>query len=651
MKTPTCERPLSFKTIPHEWRDCEAWPTVSTAHLAQEDRERFDRLALAVRTYVTTGALSEAARAGACSNQLVLDKVNRCLYLTEDGTIAGWRGLLSHVRLSTGYHRSELPTGARAAQSGASGSFQRFLEQNPVLRERLHAAIRTGGAPPGFQSRNPTFRSVYRSFKKACEDLGLGEDDYPFNSRSKGRRSVERYALAFLRGDPESVEVWYGKDARNGMSLGTGKKGFPLAVAPLDCAGADAHEMHCHGTVVIPGPAGPQRVPIERIWIFPVIDKGARCALRYGVSVCSELSAATMEEALAACSVPWAPRKLLVEGMRYQQGAGFPVGSIEGLSACRPCILQIDNAAQHYANRLIQSARRSLGCAVTFGPVGAWWRNGFTERFFRSLEQYGFQCLPSSTGSNSQDVRRKEPVRNAVRHEITWEELIDLVDVLLANYNATPTAALGGRAPLEVLRTGLGERHATYVPRPPVPVTAHSPALGTTVEIRRVAGHSKRGSAVCPYVQIDDVRYTAETLSSRWDLLGANVIVHIRESDMHVHAFLENGEDLGPLRCLHGGWAANKHSRAMRKAINALIRNGELAGIDPVNEYMSFLAKKATAEIRRKPNSVSHTGTLLAEASRVSGLPAPAVPARSAFASLPERPIPGHIRRPDWGRS
>jgi len=641
----------TFKTIPLHWRDCDSWPKVSTAHLDDEHRSRFDRLELAVRTYLKDGSLSAAADAGRCSKQLVLDKTNRCLCLTEDGTIAGWRGLLAYVRLSGGYHRVELPFGAEAAQAGAAGAFQRFLVEHPSVRDRLHAAIRSGGAPAGLTSRNPTINSVYRAFKRACDELHLGDDDYPLNSRSQGRRSVERYAAAFLKSDPQSVEVWYGEDARNGMSLGTGKKGFPLAVAPLDCAGADAHELHCYGVVVIPGPAGPQRVPIERIWVFPVLDKGCRCMLRYGVSICTELSAATMEEALASCSEPWVPRKLVVEGMRYREGAGFPVGTIDGLTACRPSILQIDNAAQHYANRLVQSARRSLGCAVTFGPVGAWWRNGFTERFFRSLEQYGFQCLPSSCGSNSQDVRRKNPVHNAVRHEITWEELIDLVDVLLANHNATPTSSLGGRSPLEVMRTGLAERHASYVPRPAVPVTAHTPALGTTVEIRRIAGQSKRGSAVCPYVQIDEARYTAETLSTRWDLLGANIILHIRESDMHVHAFLENGEDLGPLKCLHNGWAAHKHSRSMRKVINAHIRNGELLGIDPVNEYLAFLAKKAMAEVRSKPNAVSHAGTLLAEASRVSGLPVPATPARPAFASIPERPIPGHIKRPDWRKS
>lgn len=647
-KDRTC---LTFKTMPIELRDCDKWPNVSIDQLEDDERARFDRLAKALRTYLLDGSLSIAADAGACSKQLVLDKLNRCLRLTAEGNIVGWRGLLSHERLDKSYQRKALPTGVDAARSGAAGAFEGFLAEHEVIRRKLHAAIRAGGALPGTKSRNPTFRSVYSRFKEACVAAKLTDEDYPLNSRSQGRRSVERYAVAFLRQDSESVETWYGVDARNGMNLGTGKKRFPLMVAPLDHCGADAHEMHCVGVVVIPGPAGPQRVAIERIWVVPVLDKVSKCALRYAVSIQTEISASTVEQALASCSTPWKPRDLVIMGQTYRPGAGFPVGTIEGLTECRPCVLQLDNAAQHLANRVVHAARRSLGCSVTFGAVGAWWRNGFTERFFRTLEQYGFQCLPSSTGSNSQDVRKQRPVESAIRHEITWQELVDLVDVLLANYNADPHSGVGNQSPLEVLRTGLDARFASFVPRLAVPVTAHTPALGTTVEVRTIAGQTKRGSFVPPYVQIDEVRYTAPKLSSRTELIGANIIVHIREADMHVRGFLKNGEDLGPLVCLHDGWRAHTHSRDMRKAINALIRNGQLPGVYPVAEYMAWLAKKAAAEARRKPNNVSHGGTQLAEAARISGLAVPEVPGRPVFPKPICRPIPAHIKRPDWRQS
>ncbi len=641
---------FTYRTVPPEWRNCEAWPTVSVDQMQPEARARFDRFALAIRTYLHDGSLSVAAANGRCSKQYVIDLLNRCLTLNDKGQIAGWRGLLPYERISLhAYRRRELPRGARAAELGAAGSFQAFLLSHEGIRKRLHDAIRNGGAAkPRTTSRHPSFRSVYSAFLRACEAEGLTPDDYPLNSRSKGRRSVERYALAYIPTDPGAVDTWYGPDARSRMSLGTGKKRFPLAMAPLDLCGADAHEIHCYGVVVVQGPAGPQAVPIERLWIVPVLDLGSRCALRYAVSIRTEISAESIEEALAACSIPWKPRQLIAKGHEYKPGAGFPVGCIDGLTECRPCVLQIDNAAQHYANKLIQSARRALGCAITFGPIGAWWRNGLTERLFKSLEMYGFQCMPSSTGSNPSDALKRDPVKNAVRHEITWEELLDLVDVLFANYNATPHSGIGGQTPLEVMRRGLSAQNPTFIPRPSVPATIHTPLLGVAVEVRNIRGRAKGSSLVPPYVQIDETRYTCAALSERWDRIGQELVVHVRESDMTVWGYLMEGVALGRLECLHPGWAAHRHSRAMRIVINALIRNGKLAGHDPVAEYMAYLTRQTLADIQASPGKVSKAGTQLAEASRITGLnPTETSPEVEPVQHL-SRPVPGHIKRPIW---
>ncbi len=120
-RTPKGAALYTYKTIPHEWRNCDDWQRVSVDHMEDDERARFDRLAKAIRTYLSNGALRQAAKDGECSKQTVLEKLNRCLTLTEEGAIVGWRGLLSHVRLSSEkYKRGELPTGAGAGERGAS---------------------------------------------------------------------------------------------------------------------------------------------------------------------------------------------------------------------------------------------------------------------------------------------------------------------------------------------------------------------------------------------------------------------------------------------------------------------------------------------------------------------------------------------------
>jgi hypothetical protein len=305
----------TFKTVPYEWRDCTVWARPSVEHLTVDERARFDRLELAIKTYLESGALKAAAEAGQCSKQTVIDKLNRCLTLNDDGSIVGWRGLLPYERLgSAPYRRRNLPTGSRAAEKGAAGSLETFLCKHEDIRISLHQAIRRGGDVKGKgKSHNPKSRSVYSAFKKVCIAAGLTMNDYPLNSKSKGRRSIERYIYDYIPTDPASVETWYGVDARDRMSLGTGKKRFPIAMAPLDLCGGDAHEMHCYGVIIVPGPAGPQAVPIERIWIYPIVDFQSRCVLRYAISIRTEINTETIEEALAACDEPWKPRDLYVE--------------------------------------------------------------------------------------------------------------------------------------------------------------------------------------------------------------------------------------------------------------------------------------------------------------------------------------------------
>lgn len=640
---------LSFKTLPPEWRDCEAWPAADLSTVDDDVRDRFDRLARGLRLYLSTGRLKAAAIEAGCSGGVLIDLLNRCVHVHSTGDLIGWAGLISRLRVR-GYTRIRVE--CQGGAHGFAGKFQQFLRDNEEKRKALHQIIRAGGGPKSTRSQAPTFRSVFTTFRAFCLADGMTMGDYPWCSKSGGRRSIERYAVSFIASDTAAAKVWYGADAAVGLSLGTGNKSFPFAMAPLDVVGADAHKIHCIGVVMINGPAGPQPVPVERLWIYPVVEKKTRCILSYSVSIRREISAANIEEALVACSRPWKPRLLIVEGQRYLDGAGLPVGTIPGLTECRPCVIRIDNAAQHFAKRIVVRARRTLGCTIAWGPVGGWWRNAVTERVFRTLELYGFQRLPSSTGSHPKDPRRPDSVANAIKHRISWDELLDLIDVTIANYNITNHRGLGNRAPLEVLATLLQSSDSIFIPRPSAPETVNTPKLGITVETRFVAGCARKGQIKRPYVEVDKVHYTAPALSNRFDLLKKPIVLHINEGDMRsLHAFVE-GRPIGELTAQAEGWRHTAHTREMRKAINALIDTGGIPpdSTDYVLEYMKKLVARTHQEASDRPSRKSPSGTLLADAARVSGAPIPELPTAD-IARRPRavsRPMPGHIKKPAW---
>ncbi|WCM90618.1 hypothetical protein [Acidovorax sp. NCPPB 3576] len=639
----------TYKTLSSEWRDCEHWPAADVTFRNDTVKDRFERMARGMRLYLQTGALRAAAEEAGCSATVLLDALNRCVQVA-DGRIVGWLGLVKGVRLRE-YTRTK-PTSGRHPR-GKSGSFEQFLQDNQKLREKLHALIRAGGGEGSAKSSSPTQRGVARRFRGYCFTQGMTDDDYPFNTKSRGRRSIERYVKAFIATDPNASKVWHGADTSENRNLGTGRKSFSFAAAPFDIVAMDTHTLHCVGTLIVDGPAGPQEVAIERMDLHVLLDMHTICVLGYAVSIASQINALAIEDALLCLVTPWIPRELTSKGLSYIPGAALPVGNIPGLDEIRPGGFQFDNASQHFATRFIQAARMQLGCVLNFIPVGAWWRNAPVERLFRTLEQWGFQKLPSSTGSNPADPLKPNSVQAALKHHITWEHLVDLVDVILASYNATKHSALGGQTPLQALAAYLNSSKTPLVLRPSIPSTAHTPRLGVTVERRHVRGSVEKGAVRTPYIEIDKQRYCGPDLARRFDLIGTALVVHINERDMRtVTAFNPSGESMGELALLNRRWAQTKHSRALRKTINEHIRNGDFApdGSDVVLSFLAFLGRRARQQMKARPNHVSGVATKLVEASRQTGVPIDAICKATdpGLPPVPHRPLPSHLTPPNW---
>lgn len=636
----------SYKTVPIEWRDPDQWPTIDASIFTQEEKSRFDRISLGFRDYLSTGALGRSALEAGCSKSHFLSILNRCLSIF-DGNILGWSGLISHLRVS-GYKRRKPPAQGRKGQAGV---FSQFLLENPQIKEKLDDLIKSGGGGR-IKAGMATRKSVYRGFKAVCVNAGFTDKQYPLNTRSKGRRSIERYIDAQIKHDSSITSVWCGKEASVGRRLGTGKRSFEFSMAPLDVVGIDAHKIHCIGVVKINGPAGKQIIPISRLWLVAYLDKRSRCGLGYSVAIRDELSSSNIEDAILCGNNEWKPRQLIIKGLEYLPGACLPCGNIPGLNFCRPNVLLLDNAAQHFSNRIAEKLRRNLGCFVTWGSVGAWWRNSVTERLFKTLETYGFQRLPSTTGSNAVDFHGDNSVRAAIDAEIEWDELIDLVDLIFTGYNVTSSQGLGNQSPLQVLERGIKDQ--SFIPRKPLPATANTPRLGIVVEVRTVRGSIKPGSVKNPYLEIDKARYSSPALAARFELIGESITVHIDERDMRVvAAYTMKGQPIGDLNVLTAGWRDTRHDRDMRKSVNQLITDGEIGRhvSDYIYEYLIYLAKKAHEEAIEAPSRVSASASKLVDAARTSGRDVPVIrnmkKNKSALDIL-NRPLPGNILQPKW---
>ncbi|NZA01717.1 hypothetical protein H0I39_08100 [Ottowia beijingensis] len=65
------------------------------------------------------------------------------------------------------------------------------------------------------------------------------------------------------------------------------------------------------------------------------------------------------------------------------------------------------------------------------------------ESFFRRLADGGFHRLSPTTGGSPKDVRRADPDAAAKATQFQLEYAAELLDTIIANYNATPHSGLG----------------------------------------------------------------------------------------------------------------------------------------------------------------------------------------------------------------
>lgn len=647
---------FTFKSLPPEYADLSRWRCVDVSDLPESDQDRFARLKKGIEIYVRTGKLMAASKESGYSEDQIIKQLNRCVTVADDGQLFGWSGLLKGIRVKRYVRGAPLPTGPVGSGKGYSGCFANFLEGHEDIHERLDALILKKRTHGGIHEARISIKRLTISFRDMCREFGVGEDEYPLNVVSHARRSIGRYVIELIQQkNAKGTRARYGEAASRYLSVATGESSIPLALAPYDLGGLDAHEIHCIGCVIVPGPAGPQRVAIERLWVVFHVDDISHAIIGYSIGIRTEVSSATVEESLISTTTQWRPRLLTIPGLCYRQGGGLPSGIIPELVGCFPAILKLDNAAPHFAKRIAESARKRVGCALTWGPIGHWEHNAVTERLFKTLETYGFQRLPSSTGSNPTDTIKDHPIGNATKIGITWEALLDLTDVLVADYNVTKNRGLGGQSPLQVLLNHLEQTEPSFLPRILPPATMDQPELGIVVETRFVRGNQKQGRR--PYVEIDRVRYTSPILARSFGLVGNRIRIHIRESDMRVvNAFFESGQELGGLRA-QGRWGQTPHTREMRKQITALADAGDLAlgpDEDPVAKLLQYYASKAYRDALKRPKSVSKSATKLVNAANISGLPVPPAAPPSSDTKPPDgdrrpaRPIPTTIKSPAW---
>lgn len=572
----------------------ETWPTVASDLVEPPLREKFQNYCNAVSMYLNNIPTNEIFRLTGIRRNHLPSMSQRCLTLSSDGQILGFRALLPYTHVKTYERETEVMTKLPQQQGGHTGALGATLSRFPDIESELVALIKKEARGRQIHEHKIRATTLHQIFLDCLREKGVTQKDWPFNTTHLGIRSIRRYMRTLLDAHfDRSVHTREEKSAKAHLAVGRGVEPLINFEEPFDAVELDAYSINAFFSVVFSTPEGAEiNVLLDRLWLIALIDRVSTAVLAYTVVYSSEVSADDVIRVIRnAVSKKWQPMDLTVTGLSYPEQGGLPSGVIpECFGAVWGCIL-LDGALAHLAKAVRETARKALGFSINWGPVCHFERRPNVERLFKSLSDNVFQRFPSTTGSNPGKGRADKAEENAVRYNIRAKEVEELIDVYFAQFNATPTEGLSSLSPLEFIRhfTDAKNKHFLVRHLPRSVMAANSPI--SCMKECIVRGGRKEGRR--PYVEIDRVRYTSYLLGETAALVGEKIVVEIDDEDMRqVRAFLPNGAELGFLKAM-GRWSITKHSRKTRIAINRLLNRKQLVLSefdDPVQVYLRHLS-------------------------------------------------------------
>ena len=547
----------------------DEWPAFDVRALPRPLQQAFKNRRTAVELYVVGAALSEIESQLGVHRRQIYRLVQRCLATHEDGRVFGWRGLVPHVRTAA-YERSSAVVYAPGEHAaGMAGAFGQLLQANPPLAQWLADSVRKKrvtivqlSTNDGLRLRLRGLKHLHGDFLRQCRSLGLGATDYPFNVEQMGVRSlsaaVRRECLrSFERGASLAGAVHFKGRPSKSRAM--------AATRALDVVEFDGHRLDLRLKVVVRDPLGfEQEFEIERIWLLVIIDVWTRAVLGYHVSLNREYSRYDVIRTIENALEPHRSRVFTLPGVGYGERGGFPSGKLPELGYATWQWFKLDNARANLADDVRHALAEFIGCFIDAGPAYTPDDRPYVERFFATLAASLSSRLPGYTGSNSRDLRRAlaDP-RGNLRLFVALDELEDLLEAVLAGYNATPHDGLNGRTPLEAMEHSVRVRGAmlNWLPE----AKRRALCLMHTPRRARVRGYLEQGQR--PHINFYGVRYTNSVLASTSAFLGSELRVYFNSQDLRaVRAFTAGGAEIGVLKA-QGAWGEIAHDLKLRQEI------------------------------------------------------------------------------------
>ncbi|MCD2516732.1 hypothetical protein LQ564_10475 [Massilia sp. G4R7] len=564
--------------IPAAFADLSQWPAPDEEALDDDALARYIPRKRAVQMYADGIPHSDITAATNVSRQSLFYLVGRCVTAAGDGAIVGFRALVPWQRLAGYERRAPVTHIAGDGPGGCAGALTQLFSLYPEVERDVRNRY-LGNHGHGVPVVRISYAQLHGEFLEHLRTLGLTDEDWPFNTKNCGYKSLRAFCLGLLDEQPTR---WFGARAgeeevrRHGV--GSGQRSVLPQLRGYGACQLDFHKVDAASVMILETEDGGRLpVPIARWHIGFLIEE--RWNLVLGAFVALELtpSGDSVLEVVESALRPPAPTSDTAFCHLTIDGKVFPLQVMPELAFQGFSVLKMDNAWSNAATEVVDNIIRTVGCAINFGPVKAWWRRHPVERIFGKLTERGLKRLPSTLGSGPKDTRRSQPLEKAMRFEITVRDLTDIIHGCIREHNEEGNEGNSFASPMKALQHALARPESGTFLQPLPRAVQKDLKLLAHVEVVVVRGD--RNKNVRPYVTLGRWRYTNAALASAYRLIGRELIVYCDRRDVQVaHAtVLETGEQLGLLQAPSGkqGLHVSWRNRALMNQSGLSQRNRE----------------------------------------------------------------------------
>jgi transposase InsO family protein len=564
-----------------------SWKTVNFECLKKSDLNTYSNRKLAVDMYIDGYTSKEIEGVTNIKASKYSNMIKRCLELDLKGIMYGYTGLIPKKHIKK-YQRKQAVIDDSTNHSGA---LSKLFEEYPEIKEYIDDTYLQRDEKN--LEKNIKTSTLFEKFTDKCIAAGIKENEYPFNTNNLGKRSFYSYINELEKSRSNDAIMRYNQNSiQKYQSTGIGTTLDFERLLPYSRVQIDGHKVDFVATVQIADENGDiSYVPLQRYWLLTLIDVATRTILGYHMTIKSEYDRFDILLCLKNAIEPRNRMNFTIPGLSYPDNGGYPSLEIDEAKWATFDEIELDNALSHHSQLAVSKITEELNSVMSFGPVSTPERRGIIERFYGTLEERGYHRTPSTTGSNINDARRRDCETNAKKFQITFQEMLELTEVLIAQYNLRPHTKLKNFSPIEIMRQRM-ERG--MMPAKIDEQKQKDFALLNFSKTAKVRGSMKSGRR--PYIQFEGTEYRGEELSYNFELIGETIRIVINPEDLRtVIAYKEDGSEIGILY-VAGKWKNTPHTLKQRKDINMYFRRNKIylnPFEDPIAVYHEFLNNKA----------------------------------------------------------